>query len=145
MSVKRIVGVWLVVLSVAVAQAAVFTQDFSSSTNAVDYVDAVPTANQFSLINGGAISIDAERLKIVNAAGSPGNVRRWVDMEGTPVDTMSFSYEFDLTFSEVDNTRLCGGTIGEPLAGNHFMAWAHWVWKRDKFLTAELKIWLLTI
>ncbi|MCF7817298.1 MAG: hypothetical protein K9M54_05390 [Kiritimatiellales bacterium] len=112
------------VMTAIAAQAALFTQDFSSSTNAGDYVDATtPTANQFTVINGGATSIDAGRLKLVNAAGTGGNVQRWVDMAGTPVGAMSFSYDLDLTFSESNNVRLFTGTIGQPNAGNHWMAW----------------------
>jgi hypothetical protein len=32
-------------------------------------------------VNGGATAINAERLKIVNAAGTGGNVRRWNAMQ----------------------------------------------------------------
>ena len=100
-----------------------FSQDFSDSTTVDDYIGAgTPTRNQFSLINGVASSIDAGRLKLVNADGAAGNLRRWVAMEGTPVEAMSFSYEMDLAFSEADNTRLFTGAIGEP-ASKNWMAW----------------------
>ena len=100
-----------------------FSQDFSSSTHAGDYVETTtPTKNQFTSI-GGAASIDAGRLKLVNVDGVADRVGRWVEMEGTPVGIMSFSYEMDLAFSEADNTRLLTGFIGQPLAGNHWMDW----------------------
>ena len=125
MKAKRIIGISLaVVVSAMAAQAALFTQDFSSSTTVGDYVHATtPTANQFTVINGAATSIEAGRLKIINAAGSGSNVKRWVDMEGTPVGGMSFSFEMELVFSEADGTRLYTATIGEPDSGNNFMAW----------------------
>ncbi|MCF7817308.1 MAG: hypothetical protein K9M54_05440 [Kiritimatiellales bacterium] len=120
----RVGFILVVVLAAIAAQAALFTQDFSSSTNAGDYVNAAtPTANQFTLVNGGTASIDAGRLKIVNTAGVGGNVSRWAAMEGSPVGAMSFSYEMDLTFSETNKTRLITGTIGEPAVGRNWMAW----------------------
>jgi hypothetical protein len=104
---------------------ALFSQYFSSSTNAGDYIEGVaPATNQFTVINGGAVSIDAGRLKIVNAVGAVGNVRRWIDMEGTPVGGMSFSFEMEIAVAAgyAANTRLSTGTIGQPSA-NNFMAW----------------------
>ncbi len=127
MNTKKAAGALLVILMGAMAgQAAIFTQDFSSSTNAGDYIEATsPTQNQLTLVNGGAISIDAGRLKIVNAAGSGGNVRRWVAMEGTPVEAMSFSYEMDVTVAAgyAANTRLITGVIGQSAGGQNWMAW----------------------
>jgi hypothetical protein len=105
--------------------AALFEQDFSSSTNTTDYIElTTPTANQLTLVNGGAISIDAGRLKIVNAEGTAGNVRRWVAMEGTPVGGMSFSFEMEITVAAgyAANTRLSTGTIGQ-VSPQNFMAW----------------------
>ncbi len=105
--------------------AALFEQDFTSSTNAVDYIEpTAPTANQLTLVNGGDISIDAGRLKIVNAEGTAGNVRRWVAMEGTPVAGMSFSFEMEITVAAgyAANTRLSTGTIGQ-VSPQNFMAW----------------------
>jgi hypothetical protein len=107
------------------ATADLFTQDFSSSTVVADYVDATaPTKNQFSLINGPVWSIEAGRIKMVKPAGSAGNLRRWVAMEGTPVSAMSFSFDMEVTgFSEAAGTRLYTGVIGEPVGGGNWMAW----------------------
>ena len=127
MNTKKTRAVSLAVIMMAVtSQAALFTQDFSSSTVVGDYIDATtPSQNQLTLVNGGATSIDAGRLKIVNAAGTSGNVRRWIDMEGTPVGGMSFSFDMtiDVAAGLAAKTRLYTGTIGEPDSGNHFMAW----------------------
>ncbi|QHI69829.1 hypothetical protein [Tichowtungia aerotolerans] len=113
------VGVWVCSVS-----AALFEQDFSSSTNVADYIDdTAPTANQFTLINGATASVEDGRLKLIKDAGVGGNIRRWIDMEGSPVTAMSFAFDMELSFSEVADTRLFTGTIGEEGSGNHWMAW----------------------
>jgi hypothetical protein len=124
---KKTAGVLLTTFWGMIAvQAAIFSQDFSSSTTVEDYIEATtPSQNQLTLVNGVTASIDAGRLKVVNAAGTSGNVRRWVDMEGTPVEAMSFSYEMEITVAAgyAANTRLITGVIGQPVGGQNWMAW----------------------
>jgi hypothetical protein len=125
MTVKKTGIIWAVATIAATASQAgtLFKQDFSSSVNYTDYVKATtPSQNQFTLINGGPISIVDGRLNIVSATG--GNVQRWVDMVGTPVGALSFSYDLSVTYTGVSaGTRLITGVVGEPVAGGHWMAW----------------------
>ena len=103
---------------------AFFSQNFSVSTDAGVYIDATtPSVNQFTEIRGGETSIDAGRLKIVNEAGVPGAVKRWVDMEGTPAERMVLSFEMDLTIAGgyAANTRLITGSVGDT--NGIFKAW----------------------
>jgi len=124
---KTAAGVlWAVLMGAMTGQAALFSQNFSRSNMVGDYVDeTTPSANQFTVINGGATSIEAGQLKVVNAAGTAGNVRRWVAIEGTPVEAVSFSYKMGLTVAAgyAANTRLITGSIGEPEPGKNWMAW----------------------
>ena len=120
------VVIWAIAVvgSVCPVSAALFEQDFSSSTNVADYIDdTAPTANQFTLINGATASVEVGRLKLIKEVGTGGNVRRWIDMEGSPVTAMSFAFDMELSFSEVADTRLYTGTIGEEGSGNQWMAW----------------------
>jgi hypothetical protein len=117
---KKIMGI-ITGLSLALmiqpATAALFTQDFSSSTNVASYASATPSQNQFTFLpNTGALgtaSITDGTYQFVKTATNNTGVTRTVDMVGSPAAAMKFSFDLAISgFTSPALTRLITGTFG---------------------------------
>lgn len=88
-----------------------FSQDFSSSSNLIDYYNVSPGPDKFNDIspelNGGTWSIDTGKLKLVRAVSSGSDagagMTRYTDLSGPP---QFVKMSFDFTLSGVTSTNV---------------------------------------
>jgi hypothetical protein len=123
---KNVTVILLTALNAGFIQAAaLFTQDFSTSTNVSDYVNAAaPAQNQFTALatgGKGTFSIDAGKLSFVKTLDGNSSINRNTAMAGSPVGAVSFSYDLEMSFTSAANTSLISATIGS--AGTNWMAY----------------------